>query len=119
MPKAKITQTGPDSATVEPLVLRPGEMTRLVFRPQLVNNKQDENKPVTGHLLWQRRSPSEQGAEWVDESHLKLTYLTAASGIKLELSTEELYLLTQMVRGLYGVYWKHGKQLPHTGAEFE
>lgn len=48
MPKAKITQTGPDSATVEPFVLRPGETTRLVFKPQLVNNKQDENKPVRG-----------------------------------------------------------------------
>lgn len=80
MPKAKITQTGPDSATVEPMVLRPGRTTRLVFKPQLVNNKQDENKPVRGHLLWQRRSPSEQGEAWADESMLKLTSMTAGSG---------------------------------------
>ena len=27
--------------------------------------------------------------------------------------------LTQAVRGLYGVYWKHGKRLPKTGDEFD
>ena len=41
MTKAKITQTGPDSAVVGPIVLRPGERTRMVFRPQIVNNKQE------------------------------------------------------------------------------
>jgi hypothetical protein len=45
--------------------------------------------------------------------------MTAGSGIKPELNTEELYLLTQVVRGLYGVYWKHGKKLPKTEEEFE
>jgi len=119
MPKAKITQTGPDSATVEPMVLRPGDLSRMVFKPQLVNNKQDENKPVKGRLLWQRRSPSEQGQEWADESSIKLSEMTAGSGVKLDLSTEELYLLTQIVRGLYVVYWKHGNSLPKTGEEFD
>jgi hypothetical protein len=119
MTKAKITQTGPDSAVVEPIVIRPGDLTRIVFKPQIVNNKQDENKPVKGHLLWQKRGKSETGQEWADEAHTKLYHMTAGSGIKLELNTDELYLLTQAVRGLYGVYWKHGKQLPKTGDEFD
>lgn len=119
MTKAKITQTGPDSAVVEPIVLRPGDLTRMVFKPQIVNNKQDENKPVKGHILWQKRGKSEVGEEWADEAHLKLSTMKAGSGIKLELNTDELYLLTQAVRGLYGVYWKHGKQLPNTGEEFD
>lgn len=119
MTKAKITQTGPDSAVVEPIVLRPGELTRIVFKPQIVNNKQDENKPVKGHVLWQKRGKSDAGEEWTDEAHTKLSHMTAGSGIKLELSTDELFLLTQAVRGLYGVYWKHGKKLPKTGEEFD
>lgn len=119
MTQAKITQTGPDSAVVEPIVLRPGDLTRLVFKPQIVNNKQDENKPVKGHILWQKRGKSEAGEEWADETHTKLSHMTAGSGIKLELSTDELYLLTQAVRGLYGVYWKHGKRLPKTGEDFD
>ena len=118
MTQAKITQTGPDSAVVEPIVLRPGDLTRLVFKPQIVNNKQDENKPVKGHILWQKRGKSEAGEEWADETHTKLSHMTAGSGIKLELSTDELYLLTQAVRGLYGVYWKHGKRLPKTGEDY-
>jgi hypothetical protein len=119
MSKAKITQTGPDSAVVEPIVLRPGELTRLVFKPQIVNNKQDENKPVKGHVLWQKRSRAEGGEEWADETHTKLTEMDAGSGLRLPLSTSELYLLTQAVRGLYGVYWKYGKRLPQTGEEFD
>src|SRR5437763_14607487 len=114
MTKAKIPQTGPDSAVVDPIVLRPGELTRIVFKPQIVNNKQDENKPVRGHLLWQKRGMSEVGPESTDETHLRLSTLTAGSGVKLELTSDELYVLTQAVRGLYGVYWKHDKTLPKT-----
>ena len=119
MAKAKITQTSSDSAVVEPVVLRPGEITRMVFKPQLVNNKQDENRPVKGHVLWQKRGKSDVGEAWLDESHVKLSTMTAGSGIKLELNTEELYLLTQAIRGLYGVYWKNGKRLPKNGEEFD
>src|SRR4051812_29492607 len=118
MPTAKITRTSADSAVVEPLTLRPGKTTRLVFKPEIVKNKKDERKPVRGALLWQRRSQKGQDEEWADEAHLKLTNLQAGSGVKLELTTDELYLLTQVVRGLYGVFWKH-KQLPKTGDEFE
>lgn len=119
MTKAQITQTSSDSAVVEPIVLRPGDFTRMVFKPQIVNNKRDENKPVKGHILWQKRGKSEVGEEWADEAHTKLSHTKAGSGIKLELNTDELYLLTQAVRGLYGVYWKHDKQLPKTGEEFD
>lgn len=119
MTKAQITQTSSDSAVVEPIVLRPGDLTRMVFKPQIVNNKQDEKKPVKGHVLWQKRGKSEVGEEWADEAHTKLSHMKAGSGIKLELNTDELYLLTQAVRGLYGVYWKHDKRLPKTGEEFD
>ncbi|WP_417737745.1 Shedu immune nuclease family protein [Rosistilla oblonga] len=119
MPKAKITTTSRDSATVEPFELRSGNATRLVFKPELVNNREDEAKAVRGHLLWQRRSRTEKGDDWVDESHTKLTQMKAGSGIKLELRTDELYLLTQIVRGLYGKFWDNGNKLPKNGEEFE
>ena len=90
-----------------------------MFKPQIVNNKNDESRPVRGHLLWQRRKKTEQGDEWVDEPNVSLSTMTAGSGLKLEMSTEELFLFTLAVRGLYGVYWNHGKQLPKTGEVFE
>ena len=119
MVKARITQTSRDSAIVEPIPLRETSITRLVFKPKIVHNKRDETKPVEGELIWQRRIRSEQGEEWADESGLSLTSMTAGSGVKLDLNTDEFYLLTQAVRGLYGVYWRNEKQLPNTGDEFE
>jgi len=119
MTRARITTTSRDSAIVEPFVLRPGNTRRLVFKPELVNNKSDESKPVRGHIVWQRRSGSEKNEEWADESHFKLSQMTAGSGIKLELRTDELYLLTQIVRGLYGVFWDNDNRLPNNGEEFE
>ena len=117
MPKAKITTTSADSAIVEPFELRSGNLTRLVFKPQLVKNKVDESKPVKGELLWQRRGSSNQ--EWEDESQTKLTTMKAGTGIKLELRTDELYLLTQIVRGLYGVFWGNRNGHFQNGDEFE
>lgn len=119
MPKATITTTSADSATVEPFELRQGSTTRLVFKPVLVNNKSDESKPVRGELLWQRRGSSQKDEQWEDESHFTLREMKAGSGIKLELKTDELYLLTQIVRGLYGVFWKNGNRLPRNGEEIE
>ena len=119
MPKAKITTTSADSAIVEPFELRAGGTTRLVFKPQIVNNKVDHSKPVKGELLWQRRGGSQKDEEWEDESHFKLSAMTAGTGVTIELRTDELYLLTQIVRGLYGVFWKKGNRLPRNGEEFE
>ena len=119
MPRAKITTTSADSAIVEPFEIRPGHTTRLVFKPQLVNNKADETKPVKGELVWQRRGASRGAESWEDEPPFKLSSMTAGTGIKLELKTDELYLLTQIVRGLYGVFWKNGNRLPRDGEQFE
>lgn len=119
MPKARITTTSADSAVVEPFELRPGNTTRLVFKPVMVNNKADETKPVRGELIWQRRGGSHKDEPWEDESHFKLSTMTSGTGIKLELKTVELYLLTQIVRGLYGVFWQNKNRLPSDGDEFD
>ena len=119
MPKARITTTSANSAVVEPFELRPGNTTRLIFKPVMVNNKADETKPVRGELIWQRRGSSRKDDPWEDESHFKLSTMTSGTGIKVELKTEELYLLTQIVRGLYGVFWKNQNRLPSDGEEFE
>lgn len=119
MPTARIVTTSPDSVAVEPFAIRPGLTTRLVFKPELVNNQVDHLKPVRGQFVWQRRSPSKASEAWEDESHYKLSQMKAGCGMKLELSTDEIYLLTQIVRGLYGVFWKNENRLPQHGEEFD
>lgn len=119
MPKAKITKTSINSAVVEPLEIRSGISTRLVFKPQIVKNANEPGRPIKGDLLWQKRGTSTAREEWEDECDLKLSTMKAGSGIKLALNCDEIYLLTQIVRGLYGKFWKDGKQLPRDGEEFE
>ena len=56
MTRATITRTSTDSSICEPITLRDGDTTRLVFSPVIVNNQRDRLKPVKGDLLWQRRT---------------------------------------------------------------
>lgn len=119
MAKARIKKTSLDSADVEPIVIRDGKVTRLVFRAQVVNNVRDQQQPVKGSLVWQRRTRADASSPWQDETHFKLTSMQAGTGIQLSLKTDELFLLTQVVRGLYGKFWKAGNTLPADGDEFE
>lgn len=119
MPTAKITTTSADTAEVEPLVIRDGPLARLVFKPKIVNNDRDRLQPVKGKLLWQKRGRADVNEPWQDDTHFKLTTMTAGTGMQLQLSTAELFSLTQIVRGLYGKFWKDGHQLPRDGDTFE
>ena len=78
----------------------------------LVNNKADKSKAVKGELVWQKRGGLKKNDEWEDESSFNLSKMKAGTGVKLELRTDELYLLTQIVRGLYGKVWENWNQLP-------
>ena len=115
MSTIRVSDSGPQHARFDPVVLREGQTTRLVFRPTVVRNQQDHWQPVRGELVWQRRSKHQD--EWDDDSSLKLSTMTAGSGIKLELSTSELHSLTMAVRGLYGYFWTQG--LPTSGQEID
>ena len=111
----RVSDASPQHARCEPVVLRESKTTRLVFRPTIVHNQQDCWQPVRGELVWQRRRSGQE--EWEGESSLKLTTMTAGSGVKLDLSTSELHRLTMAVRGLYGYFWTQG--VPNSGQEID
>ncbi|TWU17905.1 hypothetical protein Poly21_00560 [Allorhodopirellula heiligendammensis] len=48
MPTAKITTTSLDSVVVEPLEIRSGRTTCLVFKPEIVQNSRDKEKTIRG-----------------------------------------------------------------------
>jgi hypothetical protein len=119
MPKARITHTSRDSAEVEAIVLRQNGRTRLVFKPKIVNNDHDRLRPVNGRLVWQKLGLFNGVSGWADETHSPLTGMVAGSGVQLAMSTAEIFLLTQTVRGLYGKFWQNDYKLPGDGEEFE
>src|SRR5207247_6782327 len=93
-----INTTSSDSAKCAAVVLRETTTTRLVFKPELVNNQQDLNKPLKGILVHQRKKPND---EWEDCDSINLATLKAGDGVKLDLNCEELDRLVGAVHLLY------------------
>ena len=101
----KVTSTSRNSASVDDIVLRENQVTRLVFRPLLVNNEQDQRASLKGAFVFQRKGQSQQ---WEDHRTLALNRLKAGEGIKLELSSKEVLQLYQELGSLYALYDEEG-----------
>ena len=119
MAKAHLRRTTKDTAELDPQSIREKKTTRLVFKARLVNNKRNALRPVLGDLVWQKRGMAEKDEPWQDETHHPLTGMTAGSGVQLHLSSEELYHLTEVVRGLYGWFYNNEKRLPSGEVEID
>ena len=86
-------------------MLRENQVTRLVFRPLLVNNAQDERASLKGTFVFQRKGASQQ---WEDHRILDLNRLKADEWIKLELSSQEVLQLYRELGSLYALYDEEG-----------
>lgn len=96
-----INPTSSDSAKCSPVVLRQTGTTRLVFKPELVNNQQDGAKPLKGVLVHQRKKSAD---EWEDIESINLSSLKAGEGVKLELNCDELDRLLGAAGLLYDLH---------------
>lgn len=105
MEKLTIRSTSPSSAQCADIVLREKETTRLVFRPELVENPHQPDAGVRGTFIYQRKSKK---AEWQDAKTMALNSLKAGEGYKLELHSAELLKLYQEVGALLKVHAKSG-----------
>lgn len=100
------TSTSSSSAKVdEPLVLREGPLTRLVFLPEIVDNAQDETAPVRGRLLWQKKGMADDWEDWKD---VPLKSMKKGEGVVFELKAGEVKLLHERIGELYALYEDHG-----------
>ncbi len=107
MPDESVTvrSTSPSSAEVHPLVIRPGDRTRLVFIPTLVDNENDQNAPVKATFAYQKKKPDDA---WEPTAAINLATLRAGDGVKLILSAEETAKLYMYLQALYGLYDETG-----------
>lgn len=97
--------TSPNTAAATNIILREGDQTRLIFRPELVNNEKNEEASVRGTFIYQRKKKKD---EWEDASELKLNQLKASEGIKLELHSREVLDLFNALADLYQIYKVEG-----------
>lgn len=100
-----LKSTSPRSATTDDIVLREGQMVRLVFRPMLVKNDQDPSAGVKGTFVYQRKVKSQ---DWEDVPAVSLRSLKTGEEYRLELHSAELLTLFSELAGLYELYREAG-----------
>jgi hypothetical protein len=81
----KTTSTSFDSAYGEDIILRQTQTTRLVFKPEIVRNPDNEEACVRGTVVFQKKGKL---GSWEDQKESDLRSLTASEGIKLELKAQ-------------------------------
>jgi hypothetical protein len=100
-----IESTSASSATCSDVVLRTTATSRLVFRPELVNNPHDIAASVRGTFIYQRKTPKET---WEDGPTDSLAKLKSGEGYQLEIKSAELLTLMGEVDALYKLHAKGG-----------
>lgn len=86
-------------------MLRTTKTTRLLFRPEIVENPRDPGSCVRGYLCWEKKGP---GDSWDSWQETKLNSLRKGEGVKVELKTKEVSLLFESLASLYGIHAQHG-----------
>ena len=101
----KVKSTSASSAECSDIILRTTSTTRLVFRPMLVENRNDASAAVKGTFLYQRKGPKD---DWPDLATISLSSLKKDEGYRLELRSGELLPLVQQLNALYELHGEHG-----------
>jgi hypothetical protein len=105
MEKVSIQSTSHQSAICSDLVLREGELVRLIFRPAIVDNSTEPAACVRGHLIYQKKGKKDV---WADVEPTSLSSLKKGEQYRLELHAGELLLLLKHLAGLYKIHRKDG-----------
>ena len=98
MDRIETQSTSRKTATTSEIVLREGPQTRLLFRPEIVDNTGRPEAAVRGRFLYQKKKRSDQ---WIEFDRLPLNSVKVDEGYQLEISSSELYTLLSSLRTLY------------------
>jgi len=97
--------TSRDSAVCDDIELKKTTTTRLIFRPEIVNNFNNPEASVRGCFIFQKKG---KNSSWEDHKELELSKLRAEEWIKLELNSEAMLTLTREIQKHYTVHEKYG-----------
>jgi hypothetical protein len=98
MDRIDTKSTSIKTATASDIVLREGPQTKLLFRPEIVDNTSKPEAAVRGRFLYQKKKRSD---EWREFDRLPLTSIKVDEGYQLEVSSSELYALLLNLRQIY------------------
>lgn len=101
----KIKSTSKNSAIGGDIILRSTITTRLLFRPEIVNNPRNKKASVRGTFIFQKKGAL---GNWEDHKKLKLSNLKKSEWVKLELKTGELFQLITELNNYYQIFNLYG-----------
>lgn len=105
MDTRRIRSTSRSTAEVEELVLRSTGTTRLIFRPMLVDNKNDPASSVKGVFIFQKKGRNDT---WENVESPPLSALKKDDIAKLDLHSAEVKTLFDELASLYSLYDQSG-----------
>ena len=101
-----ITQsTSKHTSSVSDLVLRTTNITRLIFRPLIIDNAKNQKASVKGWFIFQKKGVKD---DWQDYKTMDLSKLKKGEWIKLELKAEEILKLLEKSDQYKQIYEKYG-----------
>jgi hypothetical protein len=105
MESIRIQSTSKSSAITDDIVLRETQITRLIFRPLLIENAKANAASVKGTFIFQRKRKNDS---WENNCDLHLSSLKASEWVKLPLKGVELLKLYEQLGCLYKLYRQDG-----------
>jgi hypothetical protein len=90
--------TSSKTAKSDPVVLRPGERTRLVFIPMFVPSEDNPEAGVRGDFVFQKKALKDA---WIDVRSIRLNSLKRGEGYHLDLDSAELLHLHESLKDIY------------------
>ncbi|EEL68986.1 Shedu anti-phage system protein SduA [Bacillus mycoides] len=103
--KINVWTTSRDSAVCDDIELKQTSTTRLIFRPEIVNNNKNPKASVRGCFIFQKKG---RNALWDDYKELDMNKLKAEEWIKLEINSDAMLTLTKEIQKHYAVHEKYG-----------
>lgn len=113
MKEISVQSTSRSSATTDLIILRQTDRIRLVCKPLIVDNPNNQEASVKLTIIYQRKSVKDI---WVDYKDINLSQLRTSEGVKLELKSEELLLLYESLIKLYQIFPQIG--IPYGEARY-
>lgn len=104
--KIKTISTSRVTAQAEDIILRETSKTRLIFRPLLLNNQNNQEACVKGEFIYQRQ----ENGSWNDfkDENLRANKLKSGEGISISLKSEDVLKLLGEFQNLSKIYKEHG-----------
>lgn len=99
----EIRSTSQATASVSDIVLRDGDLTRLIFRPEMIDNKSNPEACLRGTFIYQKRGKND---EWADVETASLNTLKKGDNFQLLVKSGELLKLMKSLGPLYRLYWR-------------